>query len=76
MISHSGNMRYLCNWLKNDLEACIALRCNLSGSSSSMQDSLVGLASILIVPPYTLPSRKTKGLLDSGDKFSREEKRN
>jgi len=45
----------------------------MSGSSNSTQDSLVGLALILIVPSCTLPSRKANGLLDSGDKFHRKE---
>jgi len=49
-------------------------RAILSGSSSSTQDSLVGLASILIVPPCTLPSRKANGLLDNEYKFCRKEK--
>jgi len=33
----------------------------------------VGLASILIVSPSTLPSRKANDLLDSGDKFYKKE---
>jgi len=47
----------------------------LSGSSSSTQDSLVGLASPLIVPPCTLPSRKVNALLDNEYKFCRKEER-
>jgi len=47
---------------------------SLSESSSSLQNSLVDLVSILIVFPYILPRRKTKGLLNSRDKFSRKEK--
>jgi len=36
----------------------------------------VGLASILIVPSCTLPSRKVNGLLDNGDKFCKKEEGN
>ena len=47
----------------------------LLGSSNPTQDSPMGLASILIIPSCTLPSRKTNSLLDSGDRFCRKEEK-